>query len=336
MPAPSLSSRAGLALLVSALLVGCGPVEGGDPQPDASMDLPDAGSNPDAGADPDAGTPPDAGPGPDAGGGASELPDGCEEPFEAEGFPSVATTGVPAGLTLAPNGALRVTQNGAVIEAQAFTGTVTVEANDVTLRRSRITGSGTAIVLARGATRLTIEDVTVAGEGVEHASPAIRVLGGEVTVRRLQVHGFAEAVFIDGGSGLIEDSLFLCLPDIEGGDTIEAWGAHDLVIRHNRFDRRGGNSNIKFPTDVTAPGRDARIEGNLLAGGGWSVYGGHDPGKPQATWTNVAIVDNRFSVRHHERSGYWGPIAFSKGDLTTGNVWHESGAPLSAPPPRQE
>lgn len=319
--------------LVAIALGACGPgstadVGGGEGAPDAG--LPDAGGSPDPGTSPDGGPTPDAGEDPLP---VGDLPAGCEAPPAVEGFPTPESTGVPAGVTLTEGGPLAITEDGFVLEGRDLAGTVVVEADDVVIRNTRITSNGAAVVLQTGATRLTLENVSVVGEGIDHPSAAITVRGGEITVRKLLLAGYAEGLFLDGGSGRIEASLFLCLPDIEGGDTIEVWAGHDLVIRNNRFDRRGGNSNIKFPVDVRAPGRDARIEGNLLAGGGWSVYGGYEPGDPAVTWSNVVITGNRFSVRHHEKSGYWGPIAFAQGDLTTGNVWHESGAPLTDPPP---
>lgn len=275
----------------------------------------DAAIEGDGGVAPDAGPPVDGGPRP---------------------WPDEINTGVPEGMILSAGDGFTVTTNGQVIEGRDIRGAITVRANDVTIRRSRITHSATAIAVEDGFTNLTVEDVTIVGLEVTDATGAIRVGAASIVVRRVDLSGYAEGILLIGGGGLIEDNYFHDLPDLVGGDTIEVWTGQGLVIRHNRLERMGGNSVIKLPADVPAPhGDDILIDDNLIAGGGWSVYGGDDPGRPDEIWTNVRITDNRFSVRYHERCGHWGPIANSDSAVTTGNVWHESGEPLSeAPPPR--
>ncbi len=49
--------------------------------------------------------------------------------------PGPSTTGVPAGTKLTPSGSIKVTKDGAVIEDLDVTGSITVLANDVTIRR---------------------------------------------------------------------------------------------------------------------------------------------------------------------------------------------------------
>jgi hypothetical protein len=74
------------------------------------------------------------------------------------------------------------------------------------------------------------------------------------------------------------------------------------------------------------------IEGNLLAGGGYTVYGGANPGG--AVTRNIRIIDNRFSNIYHTHSGYYGPVtAFASsgsGNQWSGNIWDSTSKALRA------
>lgn len=71
-------------------------------------------------------------PTPVSGGGGS-----CPTGWPA-GAPCVATTGVPAGTTLTPSGSLTITTNGTVINGLDVTGTITVKANNVTIKNTKV------------------------------------------------------------------------------------------------------------------------------------------------------------------------------------------------------
>lgn len=247
-------------------------------------------------------------------------------------WPDATNTGVPDTAILTSAGSMIITEEGKLLSNLDVQGEVTVRANNVTIQRSRFRNSTAVIVLDDGYTGLRVEDVTIEGVGVTNQTGAIR-LSGTFTLRRLDVSGYAEAVSIFGGGGLIVDNYFHDTSNAsgEGSDTIEAWNAHHLVIRHNVVEMPvDGISAIKLPLDVPVPGGDdVIIEHNLVAGGGWTVYGGYDPGNENPSYTNVKIIDNRFSTRFHEKSGYYGPAAFVESLLATGNVWHESGEAIN-------
>lgn len=113
-------------------------------------------------------------------------PGACGYPDPANG-----TVGVPPDTSLTPSGSLTVTTNGAVINALNVTGQITVQANNVTIKNTRVALSGAGsgfmngngpasadIVIGRGAggaqvtgTQLINDTLTNAADGttVQHA-----------------------------------------------------------------------------------------------------------------------------------------------------------------------
>ena len=71
--------------------------------------------------------------------------------------------------------------------------------------------------------------------------------------------------------------------------------------------------------------RSARVEGNLLNGGNFTVYAGAEAGR---TATGITISGNRFG-----RGSVYGPgdVAATTGVTWTGNVWHHSGLGIPKP-----
>jgi hypothetical protein len=74
-------------------------------------------------------------------------------------------------------------------------------------------------------------------------------------------------------------------------------------------------------------GDNLRFENNLLAGGGYAVYCGAHTG-----FTNVSVINNRFSTVYFPKGGYHGPLIYCGNGPVSGNVWHDgpnAGRPIS-------
>ena len=65
------------------------------------------------------------------------------------------------------------------------------------------------------------------------------------------------------------------------------------------------------------------IVNNLLAGGAYTLY------CPQTSTVNFRIVDNHFSTVYSPNVGEYGPAKDCDGEIQSGNVYHETGAPLT-------
>ena len=74
----------------------------------------------------------------------------------------VAAAGVPEGTELTPSKSLRIVEDGVVIDALDVDGNIYVRADDVTIRRTRVTTGGYhAIKVGTGSTGLVVEDSTL-------------------------------------------------------------------------------------------------------------------------------------------------------------------------------
>lgn len=204
------------------------------------------------------------------------------------GWPSPATTGVPVGTTLTDSGSLVITTPGAVIDALHVRGTVKVQADNVTIRRSIIDSTGTYPVQLMGdAKGLVIEDSEIDGGG--KASAAILKRG--YTLRRVEIRNVKDGPRIEGDDVTIEDCLIWKLTRVEGGhhDTIQIRKGIGITIRHNtllpyRADTDDPmNAAIQIGSALgDVPISGLVVEGNYMDGGNYTINGG-------SSWVTEAV-----------------------------------------------
>ncbi|MDB4998836.1 MAG: hypothetical protein JWM74_6268 [Myxococcaceae bacterium] len=287
---------------VASCAVACG----GD---DAATTTSDAG---DAGASSDA-TSSDGG-APDGATSDAAIPSACGKPK-----PGPTNTGVPAGTKLTPSGPIKVTQNGAVIENLDIAGEVQVLANDVVIRKVRITSGDYYPIryFDNKNTGLVVEDSEIIGTSTD-VTAAISF--ANYTARRLDIHGGADGFKADENV-LIEDCWIHDLanaPD-QHNDGVQSTGGKGVTIRHNSI---SGASNACVQTgDEGAATEDLTVECNWLSGGGYSLnIRGTGATRPK----NTRIIDNRFA-----RDSAYGPWTIDDpAPIITGNVWDDDGSPI--------
>ncbi|GGC05484.1 hypothetical protein [Cellulomonas carbonis] len=213
--------------------------------------------------------------------------------------PGAHNTGVPAGTTLRPSGSLTITQDGTVVDGLDITGCVVVDADDVTIRNTRITCTDAprerAVRMEGKHTGLLLEDVEIDGRGLTE----IGVDVNSTVLRRVDVHGFNDGIRM-GHDLLIEDSWVHDMTrqgDLHP-DAIQGISAEDVVIRNNTLDPTNtatgdrGNAAIQLGSETgTLISRNVVIEGNLLDGGNVSL---NVSGAINAE--NIAIRSNRFGT----------------------------------------
>jgi hypothetical protein len=68
------------------------------------------------------------------------------------------------------------------------------------------------------------------------------------------------------------------------------------------------------------------IQGNLLAGGGYTLYCEQD-----ATGVNYRVLDNAFSGRFSQKVGFYGTSTDCADETQAGNYYYETGGPLLLP-----
>jgi hypothetical protein len=285
----------GVALLLSLALVGCSGADGGDGRRAAP---PGAGPTTTRAPAP---PPPTAGA---ASAGAPDALEGLPRFFAAV----VREAGVVDPTVLAPSPALVLSTPGEVVENRDVDGTITVNADNVTIRNVRVRGaSDTALIaIGRGVRGTIVEHATIeVAEG--GANGAIGYLGEGTIVRRCDISGFADGIKVESG-GLYElNYIHMAKPDgaAKHLDGIQGSGDTDYTIRSNVIDAdvaRGGNAAIFVQAWNGARNVDVAnvvVSGNYLVGGNFTVYleGGKDTdGSDPASWVhNFQLTNNTFA-----------------------------------------
>ncbi len=240
-------------------------------------------------------------------------------------WPGPGNTGVPAGVTLQPMGGLTVTEKGAVVDGASISGSVTVEAADVVIRNSRISGTGTGNGVWVRSGSLTITDSQIAD--FENG-----LVGSDLTATRVEIVGMSGDGIKLGSHVLVADSWIHGFSPAEGahvdGAQMQA-GEHAVALEHNTIDMfneatgSNGNSAVFLAPDL---GPDSNgpvvIAQNLLDGGNFTVFivdGDH--GRYHVR--NISLSGNRFG-----RHARYGPLQINVPAAVSGNVWADTGRPI--------
>ena len=283
-------------------------------------------------------------------------------------FPTAASTGVSANLTLNPwPNALSTSAVAAPTETvngqtcKVFTGYLValsggahldVDSPCVVFRQSRFTTTGTVgnssgmVQQASSNDYLGVEWCDFDG-GPSHQR-GIQADNADVVVRSSKFTRFGQAgVEMNNRSGsaslTVEDSYFSETPGWPQSyhvDGIQIGGARNVSIRHNTvlvvfYGGTPGdtsyvsNSALGLWAELGNVTGSVSVDGNLLAGGGRTVY--LEQKSPYSWQGPVSVVNNVFDTRFGPNGGIWGPL-YPNGlpaDLTWfGNTW-SNGAGLS-------
>jgi hypothetical protein len=257
--------------------------------------------------------------GPVGGRGCVVVPSVC-------GYPDASNTGVPAGVALKTSRSVTADKDGQLITGLDITGEINVTAANVTIRNTRVTGGGDWVVIVRpGATNLTIEDSelqTPAGSPQDIAC-VLNIGDTRPTIRRTDIHGCSAGV--SSGGGLVQDSYIHDMAQVPGLSHdvgVASNGGGGLSVIHNTIlNQYDQTATVAFYQDFGTQ-QNNLVQNNLLAGGGYCVYGG--TGTKGGT-TNIRFINNRFSQKYHPNCGYFGIVAsFNRndpGNTWTGNYW---------------
>jgi hypothetical protein len=240
-------------------------------------------------------------------------------------FPNASNTGVPAGTKLTASGTIRVMKAGTVISGLDVTGNISVEADNVTIKNTRVTSRGDWGIVLR-ANNLTIEDTEISGTGTQELTQGIYNLSnGNLTVLRTDISKISDGIATT--TGLLQDN-YIHDPKLFSGDhadMIQSVGGQasgkSLTIKHNTLINNASQTSAIGLFQDFGVAHDVLVEQNLLAGGGYTVYAGAG----SRTTYNIRFLDNVFSKQINAKSGYWGPVAYydfhGNGNVWQSNVW---------------
>jgi hypothetical protein len=286
----------------------------------------------------------------------------CFSNLRVCGYPTPATTGVPAGITLKPSGSITVTEPGTVISGLEVTGTINVLADDVTIEDTKVIQNGTcgptnacgnyAIRIAEGVSGTVIRHVETRSEAGKTCQQDIRnTSGSEVVIEDAYLHA-CDGNLYTAGPATLKDSYGIAKIAISE-DHIENVYMNDTSLRAihdtllNPVGQTAvifGNSNGGFAT--TDCKNNITVEDSLLAGGGYTIYEcAHASGKGSSSLT---VRNNHFARcttaittssggghpcvggpdanGYYPRSGNFGIETSTFSPTWVGNVWDDDGA----------
>jgi hypothetical protein len=282
-------------------------------------------------------------------GGCAAVPHRC-------GFPDATNTGVPAGMALKtvpaqvssgpgwhydPRGWVEVNGNGAVLKGLFIPHNVDIRASGVVLADDRIVNSGRSSfgVSLRHTRNVTIENCDISGQNANagRLMSAIKDVYGDSTgTAVLRDNIWYAATGIQLGEGLIQGN-YLHSPGFRRGDHVNGITANGgrtvpMTIQHNTiFVNYPQTDAISLFEDGGVQG-NRTIDGNLLAGGSYTIYGGQGR---RGTPFNIRITDNRISSKYFASGGHFGPVAYydshGRGNVWAGNIWDRSGRSIPSP-----
>lgn len=239
------------------------------------------------------------------------------------GFPDATNTGTPVGTVLTKKtGAMTVTVAGTVIDALDLTGTLNINANNVTVKNSHITsGPFFGIHLAPGVTGALITDTTVTGVG----DCNVGINGGTYIAQRDNVSGCEDSFQISNGSQILDSYIHdLVFTATSHNDGIQAFSAKNMVLRHNTIlidckcsPVRGNAAIFLQPTSSAITGVD--VSDNLLDGAGYTVK----------VETSTGVVIARNVIGRHFRWGWLSQSAAAIKPTLIGNVFDDTGLPAT-------
>lgn len=242
-----------------------------------------------------------------------------------------SNTGVPVGTVLAPSSSVVVTTDGTVLDAKDITGSVSIKANNVTIRRSIITQNADSksypIRVYSGFSGLVVEDTTIIGSG----AASVGICCNSFTLRRVDLSNTIDGVRADGRV-TIEQSYIHHLARLPGShnDTIQTLKGSDIVIRdntlspYNTMTEDSMNAAYIISAGVSGgPVDRVTFTGNYLNGGNYTVYMGAGGDHPV---TNVTVAGNTWG-----RDFRYGPVTALTSDADwdrATNVWEDTGLPV--------
>lgn len=262
-------------------------------------------------------------------------------------WPTAATTGVPAGTSLTTVGTdLTVDTDGATVDARDVQGSVIVNANDVTITRTKIHG----VVFNCGAcTGLRLVDTEItANPGQTHSIGNFPPITGDYSLMRVHVHGWQDGPRTAFGTVSIVDSLSddLAFASGEHPDAVQQYcpGCEvHVTIQHSTLSGCAGNSTDRgnsalFWSDHPGVNSTLTLVNNRVSCGQFTIRV-NDTGSGIAGNSAGVVADVRDNVV--VRGSYaFGPAecdnsrAFdaTRGDGVkwSGNVY-DDGAPIDTP-----
>lgn len=235
----------------------------------------------------------------------------------SNGFPDASNTGVPSGVDLQKSGSIKVTKAGTVVDLKDVSGQITVAADNVTIRRTRVRTNGAkyAVQVKSGVNGTVVEDVDLIGTD---NNASVGIVYGNYTIRRADIRGFVDGPRL-GSNTVVQDSYVHDTRKFSGthNDAVQALGGTNIKLIGNTLEGPYRQSTSAALLSANwSPLRNVVIRGNKLSGGGYTLYVQRKDGAGQPAPSNIKVEDNVWV----KNSWQYGPHTIAPGaDITWRN-----------------
>jgi hypothetical protein len=252
------------------------------------------------------------------------------------GFPSAASTGVPAGLKLTRQvGDVLLKGDGAVLEGVDLEGCVIVRADDVTIRNSRIRCAGRGstpfpIRIHPGHKGLHVSHTEIDGLG----AASVAIVGDNWVAAAVNIHNSVDGPRLSSNT-ILQDSYVhdLARRPRSHNDTVQTLGGEGAQVLRNTLLAYNQHTNdpmngVLQTGRLLQPLKNTLVEGNYMDGGSYSVRGGSS-GDGSGLITNYTFRNNQFG-----RNCGFGPVQGVDSPVSwdVSNTWADTGMSISAAP----
>ncbi len=226
--------------------------------------------------------------------------------------PDPGSVGLPDGLALCRSGPLTVTEPGTVLDGWDVRGGIVVDAPDVVVRRSRITGDGTLGygITTTSAGSVRVEDTTLVGDFPEAAIGDDRWTG-----ERIEITGATHDGARLGSGARLRNSRVHDFAATRADGLVVRGSGGDILVEDNRIELgTGTGSAVRVAPGEAGADRAVVIRGNVLSGGRYTIY--EDAG---------GMIDVRITGNRLRRDAELGPLRVSLRAVLAENTYIDGG-----------
>jgi hypothetical protein len=233
----------------------------------------------------------------------TERRQGCFRHPSVCGFPDPTDTGVEPRVGLKSfEGEYAIETDGATVEAKDITGSLKIDADNVTVRNVRVTNSGScpepcgnyAIKVKPGSANVVLEHVETRSQAGKICEHDVRNEGeATVTLRYGYLHACDSNWY---GSGAIEDSYGIAKEEWESDhvENVYLCGG-TITVHHSTLFNPEVQAAVIFG-ETTCGGNVVRLTDNLFAGGGFTLQPqAKAAGEGSSAGQRTTITGNHFA-----------------------------------------
>ena len=210
-------------------------------------------------------------------------------------------------------GPLMITKSGTVLDGMDISGALVIAANNVTIRRSRISSTTDWYAIRQypefHGLKLSYVEVTAKPGAVPDMALSA---GTNAVLDHVYIHGMQRGVFVTSGMTITNSYLddFVNNSDSHAQAILALGKANHVRIVNNVL---GCGTNMctaalsVFPEQ--GPNTDWLIDSNVLNGGSFAVYLGYSPESGEHPNTKIRFTNNIFGTKYWATSGEYGPVA---------------------------